>query len=145
MGQAPLVLINQLQVCDIDNKLGAAFRQIYSLKRIHKFFSREATETLIHVFIFSHLDYCNGLLHGLPEYLTAKLQRILNMVFKLPKFSHVTSLRYELHWLPVAYHIEFKLLLYVLKVYWHDWRLKIMPIGPAVAAGEVGTHGKDRS
>ncbi len=103
----------------IDNKCAAAFRQIYSLKRIRKFLSREATETLIHAFIFSHLDYCNGLLYGLPEYQTAKLQRIQNMaarlVFKLPKFSHVTSLRYELHWLPVAYRIEFKLLLYVFK------------------------------
>ncbi len=103
----------------IDTKCAAAFRQIYSIKRIRKFLSREATETLIHAFIFSHLDYCNGLLYGLPEYQTAKLQCIQNMaarlVFKLPKFSHVTPLMLDLHWLPVKDRIEFKLLLYVFK------------------------------
>ncbi len=103
----------------IEAKCRAAFRQIYSLRRIRKFLSREATATLIHAFIFSHIDYCNGLLYGLPEYQIAKLQRIQNMaarlVFRLPKFSHVTSLRYELHWLPVSYRIQFKLLLYVFK------------------------------
>ena len=99
----------------IEAKCAAAFKHIYSLKRIHKYLTREATETLIHAFIFSHLDYCNGLLYGLPEYQTAKLQRIQNMaarlVFRLPKFSHVTPLMVELHWLPVSDR-KFKLLLY---------------------------------
>ena len=36
----------------IDSKCAAAFRQIYSLKRVRKFLTREATETLIHAFIF---------------------------------------------------------------------------------------------
>ncbi len=103
----------------IDAKCKAAFRQLYSLRRIRKFLTREATETLIHAFIFSHLDYCNGLLYNVAEYQVAKLQRIQNMaarlVFRLPKFSHVTPLMVELHWLPVSYRIKFKLLLYVFK------------------------------
>ncbi len=103
----------------IDAKCGAAFRQLYSIRRICKYLTRPATETLIHAFIFSHLDYCNGLLHGIPDYQMSKLQRIKNMavclVFKLPKFSHVTPLMIELHWLPVSYRIKFKLLLYVFK------------------------------
>ncbi len=103
----------------IDNKCSAAFRQLYSIRRIRKFLTREATETLIHAFIFSHLDYCNGLLHDIPEYQMAKLQRIQNMaarlVFRLPKFSHVTPLMIDLHWPPVSYRVKFKLLLYVFK------------------------------
>ena len=103
----------------IDSKCSAAFRQLYSIRRIRKFLTREATETLIHAFIFSHVDYCNGLLYDLPKYQIAKFQRIQNMaarlVFKLPKFSHVTPLMVELHWLPVSYRIKFKLLLYVFK------------------------------
>ncbi len=110
--------ITQLKV-HIDTKCKAAFRQLYSIRRIRKFLTREATETLIHAFIFSHLDYCNGLLYDLPDYQIAKLQRIQNMaarlVFKLPKFSHVTHLMVELHWLPVSYRIKFKLLLFVFK------------------------------
>ncbi len=105
--------------CHIDTKCSAAFRQLYSIKRIRKFLTREATETLIHAFIFSHVDYCNGLLYDLPQYQIAKFQRIQNMaarlVFKLPKFTHVTPLMVELHWLPVSYRIKFKLLLYVFK------------------------------
>ncbi len=103
----------------IDAKCGAAFRHLYSIRRIRKYLSREATETLIHAFIFSHLDYCNGLIYGIPEYQMSKLQRIQNMaarlVFRLPKFSHVTPLMVELHWLPVSYRVQFKLLLYVFK------------------------------
>ena len=33
------------------------------------------------------------------------------LVHKLPKFSHVTPLLIDLHWLPVEYHIKYKLLL----------------------------------
>ncbi len=44
----------------IDAKCGAAFRQLFSIRRIRRFLTREATETLIHAFIFSHLDYCNA-------------------------------------------------------------------------------------
>ena len=105
--------------CHIDSKCSVAFRQLYSLRRIRKYLTRQATETLIHSFIFSHLDYCNGLLCDLPQYQIAKLQRIQNMaarlVFKLPKFTHVTPLMVELHWLPVVYRIKFKLCLYVFK------------------------------
>ena len=55
-----------------------------------------ATESLIHALIFSHIDYCNGFLNGVSKHLINKLQRIQNMaarlVYKPPKFSHVTPL-----------------------------------------------------
>ena len=103
----------------INAKCSSAYRHVFSIRRIRRFLTREATETLIHAFIFSHLDYCNGLLYDLPDYQIRKLQRIQNMaarlVFQQPKFSHVTPLMLELHWLPVRYRIQFKLLLYTFK------------------------------
>ena len=103
----------------IEAKCNTAFRQLYSLRRIRKYLSRQATESLIHAFIFSHIDYCNGLLNGVPKYQIHKLQRIQNMaarlVHKLPKFSHVTPLLLDLHWLPVEYRIKYKLLLFTYK------------------------------
>ena len=79
---------------------------------IRKYLSHQATESLIHAFIFSHIDYCNGLLNGAPKHLINKLQRIQNMVarlvYKLPKFSHVTPLLINLHWLPVEYRISIR-------------------------------------
>ena len=103
----------------IDTKCTAAFRQLYSLRKIRKYLSHQATESLIHAFIFSHIDYCNGLLNGAPKYQIKKLQRIQNMaarlVYKLPKSSHITPLLINLHWLPVEYRIRYKILLYTFK------------------------------
>ena len=63
----------------VDTKCTAAFHQLYSLRRIREYLSHQATESLIHAFIFSHIDYCNGLLNGASKYLIKKLQRIQNM------------------------------------------------------------------
>ena len=67
----------------------------------------------------SRLDYCNGLLHGLPTHLVAKLQSILNtatrLVTKPRKYEHITPVMINLHWLPIQYRIQFKLLLLMYK------------------------------
>ena len=92
----------------------SSFYYIYNIRRIRKYLSQQSTETLVHAFITSHLDYCNGLLYGLPDCLLNKLQRVQNacagLIFKEQKFCHVTPLIYELHWLPIRYRIEFKIL-----------------------------------
>ena len=103
----------------VDAKCTTAFHQLYSHRRIGKYLSHQATESLIHAFIFSHIDYCNNLLNGASKHLINKLQRIQNMaarlVYKLPKFSHITPLLINLHWLPVEYHIKYKILLFTFK------------------------------
>ena len=103
----------------VDVKCNAAFCQLYSFRRIRKYLSHQATESLIHAFIFSHIDYCNGLLNSVSKHLINKLQRIQNMVarlvHKLPKFSHVTPLLIDLHWLPVEYCVRYKILLFTYK------------------------------
>jgi hypothetical protein len=53
----------------------AAFYHLYKIRRIRKFLSKSHTETLMHAFVTCRLDYCNSLLYGLPDTLTAKLQR----------------------------------------------------------------------
>ena len=103
----------------IEVKCNTSFCQLYSVRRIRKYLSSQATETLIYAFIFSHIDYCNDLLNGVPKYQIHKLQRIQNMaarlVHKLPKFSHVTPFLMDLHWLAAEYHIKYKLLLFTYK------------------------------
>ena len=42
----------------------AAFYHLYSIRRIRRYFTKECTETLIHTFISSRLDYCNSLSFG---------------------------------------------------------------------------------
>ncbi len=103
----------------VDTKCLTASRQLYRIRKIRKYLTKEATVTLIHAFIFSHLDYCNSLLYNLPDTQIGKMQRIQNiaarLVYRLPKFSHVTPLFIELHWLPVRYRLEFKVLLFTFK------------------------------
>ena len=103
----------------IDMKCKAAFSHLYSIRKIRKYLTEEATKTLVQGFIFSHIDYCNGLLYGLPDYQIKKLQRIQNMaaklVYKKQKFDHVTPLFLELHWLPVESRILYKVLIYTFK------------------------------
>ena len=97
----------------------AAFYYLYNIRRIRKYLSKECTETLIHAFISSRLDYCNSLLYGLPAYQIQKLQRVQNsaarLVFHESKFCDITPLLRALHWLPVAYRIVFKILLLTFK------------------------------
>ena len=69
--------------------------------------------------IISPLDYCNSILYGLPSSELIKLQRVQNAAARLvtstPRYCHITPILYELHWLPVKFRIDFKLLLITFK------------------------------
>ena len=95
------------------------FYYLYNFKRIRRYLSRENMETLIHAFISCRLDYCNSLMYGLPAYQLAKLQRVQNaaarLIFNESKFCHITPLLHSLHWLPIKYRIDFKILLLTFK------------------------------
>ena len=98
----------------------SAFYYLYNIRHIRKYLSHESTERLVHAFITSRLDYCNGLLYGAPEYQIKKLQRVMNasarLVYRAPKYCLITPLLRELHWLPVRLRVDFKILLVTLKV-----------------------------
>ena len=105
----------------ISKTCNSAFYYLYNLRRIRKYLSKDNTKTLIHAFISSRVDYCNSLLYGLPEYQLNKLQRVQNMCARLicneSKLCHITPLLVDLHWLPVKFRIEFKILLIVFKIF----------------------------
>ena len=52
----------------IGNICSKAFRGLYNIIQIRKFLTAQSTKTLIHVFVSSHLDYCNAFLFALPKY-----------------------------------------------------------------------------
>ena len=53
------------------------------MRRIRKYLSRSVTESLVHAFITSRIDYCNSLLYGFPNSHIMKLQRIQNAAVRL--------------------------------------------------------------
>ena len=100
-----------------ENKLcSAAYFHLYNLRRIRKYLTQQTCEQLVHAFVTSRIDYCNSLLYGLPAKQLDKIQRVQNtaarIIFRLPKFCHITPTLFSLHWLPVRYRIDFKICLF---------------------------------
>jgi hypothetical protein len=75
----------------------------------------DSAKSITHAFVTARLDYCNSLLSGMPKSAISKLQRVQNMaakmVTRMKKFDHVTPILKYLHWLPIEYRIQFKVLL----------------------------------
>ena len=104
----------------VNNPCSNAFDYLYNIRRIRKYLSRRSTETLIHSFVSRRVDYCDSLLYGPPAYQLNKLQRVQNatarLIFRESKNCHVRPLLYNLHWLPVKFRIDFKILVLTYKV-----------------------------
>ena len=87
--------------------------------QIRKYLSESAAKTLTHAFVSSRLDNMNSLLYNVPDYQILKLQRIQNhaarIIKKQKQSCHITPALIDLHWLPVQYRIQYKILLLVFK------------------------------
>ena len=107
-----------LQV-NINNTCKAAYYYITNVRRIRKYLSNQATQTLVHALIIGRIDYCNSILYGLPAKQIAKLQRLQNsaarLIFKIPRFYHISPILCTLHWLPVEFRIHFKIIIITFK------------------------------
>ena len=103
----------------INVKCKAAHYSLRNISRVRSTLTRKACETLINAYVTSKMDYCNCLLYGVPSYAMERLQKVQNyaarVITKTPKYDHITPVLADLHWLPVKYRIEYKILLYVYK------------------------------
>jgi hypothetical protein len=97
----------------------SAYFHLRNLGRIRKYLTRKATETLIHAFVTSKLDFMNALLVGLPQHLLYKLQKIQNVAARIITFhkahESITPILQALHWLPVRQRIAYKVLMLTYK------------------------------
>uniref|UniRef100_A0A3Q3J5H2 Reverse transcriptase domain-containing protein n=1 Tax=Monopterus albus TaxID=43700 RepID=A0A3Q3J5H2_MONAL len=108
---------------DFDKQIRSVVKtSIYHLRLLMKvkpFLSYADLEKAIHAFIILRLDYCNALYVGISQSLLRKLQLVQNAAAQLlsntPKFAHITPVLRSLHWLPIQYRINFKILLFVFK------------------------------
>ena len=87
---------------------------VRNIGRIRRYLTEDATKTMIHALVTSHLDYCNAVLYGLPASVTNKMQRLQNMCARMitgtRRSDHITPVLIKLHWLPVRKRIEYKML-----------------------------------
>lgn len=99
---------------------GRCFYHLRQLRSVRQMLTVDAAKALMHAFISCRLDYCNSVLHGVPDTHLRSLQSVLNaaarLVTKKRKYDHISAvIRDELHWLPVKQRIQYKLCMLVHK------------------------------
>ena len=79
----------------ISMSCSAAFFWLHNIKRISQFLPRDKLEMVLHAFVTSRIDYCNGLLYGLPDCEISELQRVQNAAARLlmscKKYDHINA------------------------------------------------------
>ena len=74
---------------------------------------------MVNALVTSKMDYCNSLMYGMNKSLVKRLQLCQNhaarIVLLRKKFDHIESYICDLHWLPVEYRIQYKILLLTYK------------------------------
>ena len=71
-----------------------------NISKIRTYLDRESTETIIHAFETTNLDYCNAIQYGLPKVLLNRLQLVQNRAARIVTFTK----RYE-HITPSLIHL----------------------------------------
>ena len=97
-------------VCGVTSR---CFYQLRQIRTIRKSLTSETSELIVLAFISSRLDYCNNILYGVGAVHLQKLQSVQNeaarVIARKRKYDPITStLRDDLHWLPVESRVHFK-------------------------------------
>ena len=95
---------------------------IQHIKNIRHLLTQDARETLVLGTVMSHLDYCNGILAGLPDMDIPRMQHVKNIAAKMVvqndtsmKDTSSKNMLAKLHWLPICRRIQHKILTLVHK------------------------------
>ena len=103
----------------VKNTCRSAMAAIHKIGQIRNCLNNESTNTIIHSFVTSRLDFNNGLLANIANKDIAQLQRIQNIAARITtktkRHEHITPILESLHWLPVDKRIQFKILLLTFK------------------------------
>ena len=92
---------------------------LYSIKHVRHFLTREACHTFAWGLVISLLEYANIIFLKLPDSTIAVLQQIQNtaarFVFNKEQVESTTKCLKILHWLPIKARIEYKAIMLVHK------------------------------
>ena len=103
----------------ITTKCRIAMWNLQQLKLLQPSLTVQACMTLVLGLVMSHLDYVNSAFIGLPASDINKMQRVQNaaakLVLNLKRINSSTEALKKLHWLPIKFRIQFKILLLIYK------------------------------
>ena len=92
---------------------------LWAISKIRTYLTTDDAEKLIYAFVTSRLDCNSSFLYGIADYIMDKLQLIQNdaamVITQTRKHEHITPTLISLHWLPVQYHIQYKVLMLAFK------------------------------
>uniref|UniRef100_A0A8C6S601 Hexosyltransferase n=1 Tax=Neogobius melanostomus TaxID=47308 RepID=A0A8C6S601_9GOBI len=97
------------------------FYQLRKISKLRTIVPREDLEMIIHAFVSSRLDYCNSLFSCLNKKELSRLQQVQNSAARLltrtNRRAHITPILKALHWLPVTFRFNFKILVLTFRAF----------------------------
>ena len=119
----------------------SCFHSIRSIGRIRSMLNYQSTKNIVQASVISELDYCNSLLYGIPQYLSNKLLRVqrtaARLISRVKKYDSITPTMKALHWLPISYRVQFKLMCLTYRCLTGD--------APSYLANEVSVYQSSRT
>ena len=101
----------------------SCFYQLRRLNSVRAYIPLAQFAILIHCFITSRIDFCNLVYFTLPDYCRSRIRTIQNSCAKCltgtRRFDSAKEALTTLHWLPVKARAQFKILLFVYKIFHH--------------------------
>ena len=99
----------------------SAYYHLFRIANIRASLTIVAFKTLVHALVISRLDYGNALLYGITDRLLHRLEMIQHsaarmiMCIKRHDRQRITAVLRRLHWLPVKWRINYKIVVLVFR------------------------------
>ena len=105
--------VNLKMTEQINKTFQSVYYHLHNIRQIRKFLTPPSAKLLVQGVIMARIDYCNGLLYGVPDVHLSKLQLLQNSAARLithtPRYCHITPVLHALHWLPGKFRICYKI------------------------------------
>ena len=96
----------------VQNVCKSYFVQLRYFRHVRLFLTHDASVLVANALVSSRMDYCNSLFRSLAKFNLRKLQCIQNsaarIVSNTSKYTSITPVLKNLHWLPVEHRSVFK-------------------------------------
>ena len=99
----------------------SAYYHLFRIAKIRASLTAVACKTLVHALVISRVDYGNALLYGITDRLLHRLEMIQHsaariiMCIKRHDRQSITAVLRHLHWLPVKWRINYKIVVLVFR------------------------------